>query len=133
VCDICLEEEDYEEDEILICELCQAATHQSCYGGEIKNRLPDADQPWFCVRCVQLIEKKDMPCTDIKCSMCPQIKGIIKPITTDKSSWAHVICINWIPEVWFTDDNITTVGGKVPSARSELICGVCHKKNGSCI
>jgi len=65
--------------------------------------------------------------------MCPQIKGIIKPIATDNSSWAHVICINWTPEVWFTDDNITVVGGAVPSARNELICGVCHKKNGSCI
>ena len=71
VCDVCLEEEDYDEDEILICELCQAATHQSCYGGEIKNRLPESDQPWYCTRCVHLIENKNMLCTEIKCSMCP--------------------------------------------------------------
>jgi hypothetical protein len=27
VCDICLEDDDYEDDEIVICELCNAAAH----------------------------------------------------------------------------------------------------------
>ena len=65
--------------------------------------------------------------------MCPQIKGIIKPISDDKSTWAHVICINWTPEIWFTDENIVKVEGKVPSARNELVCKICRNKNGSCI
>ena len=33
VCDICLEDDDFEGDEIVICELCFSACHQSCYGG----------------------------------------------------------------------------------------------------
>lgn len=65
--------------------------------------------------------------------MCPQIKGILKPISDDKMTWAHVICINWTPEIWFTDDNINKVEGKVPNARKELTCGVCQRVNGSCI
>jgi len=65
--------------------------------------------------------------------MCPQIKGIIKPISSDMKTWAHVVCVNWTPEIWFTDDNMTTVEGKIPNSRKELTCGVCQKKNGSCI
>lgn len=51
ICDICLEDDDFEGDEIVICDLCLGATHQTCYGGEIKDRLPQPDQPWYCARC----------------------------------------------------------------------------------
>ena len=39
-CDVCLGDDDEEGDEIVICELCYGATHQSCHGGAIKDRLP---------------------------------------------------------------------------------------------
>lgn len=65
--------------------------------------------------------------------MCPQIKGILKPISEDKKLWAHIICINWTPEIWFTDDSITKIGGVIPAARKDLNCGFCLKKHGSCI
>lgn len=51
ICDICLLDDDFEGDEIVICDLCSGATHQTCYGGEIKDRLPLVDQPWYCARC----------------------------------------------------------------------------------
>lgn len=50
-CDICLDGDDSENDEIVICELCLGATHQKCYGGEIKTRLPKENEPWYCARC----------------------------------------------------------------------------------
>jgi hypothetical protein len=43
VCDICLDGDDAEGDEIVICELCLAATHQRCYGGELLDAFPSAD------------------------------------------------------------------------------------------
>ncbi len=36
-CDICLEYDYEDHDQIVICELCNAATHQSCYGGAINS------------------------------------------------------------------------------------------------
>ena len=39
-CDVCQWEDDCEGDEIVICEMCIAATHQTCYGSEIYDRLP---------------------------------------------------------------------------------------------
>lgn len=130
VCDVCLEDDDYENDEIVICELCNAATHQTCYGGEIFDRLPLPDQPWFCARCQVLLGNK-LKCNEIKCVMCPDLKGIMKPIGNNQ--WAHVICVNWTPEIWFTNERNEALGGTMNKDRTKLTCGRCHKVNGSCI
>ena len=34
-CDVCQYLDDYEEDEIVICGLCNVAVHQTCYGSEL--------------------------------------------------------------------------------------------------
>lgn len=34
-CDVCLSENDEANDQILICDGCNSATHQSCYGGDV--------------------------------------------------------------------------------------------------
>lgn len=52
-CDICLEFDHEDDDQIVICELCNAATHQTCYGGNIHNKLPKGD--WYCDRCTVLV------------------------------------------------------------------------------
>jgi hypothetical protein len=64
VCDVCLEDDDYEGDEIVICELCLAATHQTCYGGNILKKLPNENVPWYCARCEVIIQQKKK-CEDI--------------------------------------------------------------------
>lgn len=104
VCDVCLEGDDAEGDEIVICELCLAATHQSCYKGEIERQLPAADQPWYCARCTVLVNDKSKKANEIQCFFCPDLKGIMKPIEGSVAKWAHIICVNWIPEIWFNDD-----------------------------
>lgn len=53
-CDVCLEMEYEEGDAILICDLCNAATHQTCYGSDILNGVPSGE--WFCERCTTLKE-----------------------------------------------------------------------------
>ncbi len=39
-CDICLEFDHEDDDQLVICELCNCATHQKCYGGNIYSKLP---------------------------------------------------------------------------------------------
>lgn len=130
-CDICLEDDDAEGDEIVICELCFAAAHQSCYGGDIKTSLPPKDKPWYCARCQHLLKNEKSKPTDIQCHFCCDLKGIMKPIKNQKW-WAHLICVNWTPEIWFNEDG-ESVGGQVNVKRFGLHCGKCRSNKGSCV
>lgn len=51
-CDVCLEDDYHDDDKIVICEMCNAAVHQSCYGGDLAKGIPNG--PWFCDRCKAL-------------------------------------------------------------------------------
>lgn len=41
VCDVCLDMESTDDNQILICDLCEASIHQSCYGSELKHFIPE--------------------------------------------------------------------------------------------
>ena len=71
VCDVCLDEDDEDENEILICELCLVAVHQTCYGSELSKSVPKGD--WFCARCRDLKANPLKKCQEIKCKYCPKI------------------------------------------------------------
>ena len=123
VCDICLDDEDEEGDEIVICEMCLAATHQKCYGSELKDSVPKGE--WFCARCTHLRENPKKKCEDVKCMFCPDLEGIIKQINkgskrNDKAMWAHIICVNWIPEINFKNDSNENIEGTIPQDRFRL-------------
>ncbi|CAN0263585.1 unnamed protein product [Phaeothamnion confervicola] len=47
-CAVCDNGDSLETDAIVICELCNVATHQSCYGIEV---VPPGEEPWLCNRC----------------------------------------------------------------------------------
>ena len=79
VCDVCLDGDDDEGDEILICDLCQTAVHQTCYGGELLDSIPQGN--WYCARCQELINNPQKKCTEIQCMFCPKIDGIMKSVT----------------------------------------------------
>ena len=51
-CDLCLDPNTYENNSIVICELCFTAVHQSCYGSELVVDIPSGE--WFCERCIVL-------------------------------------------------------------------------------
>ena len=53
-CDICLEYEYEDDDLIVICDLCNVAVHQSCYGNDIKDSVPAGN--WYCKRCDYLMK-----------------------------------------------------------------------------
>ena len=57
LCDSCLDDFNDEEnhDDLVICEKCNAAVHQTCYGrGLHANGFPQGE--WFCERCLALKE-----------------------------------------------------------------------------
>jgi NuA3 HAT complex component NTO1 len=82
-CDVCLWDDDCENDEICICEMCQVAVHQTCYGSEIYENLPKDD--WFCHRCTAIMqgELTEPP----KCELCPRYEGAMKKTNI---GWVHL-------------------------------------------
>jgi NuA3 HAT complex component NTO1 len=94
---------------IVLCDLCNAATHQSCYGGSLLNGVPSGN--WYCDRCTVLMMERTKICTEIKCILCPEYSGLMKCIDIKKQTWAHVICVNWNPDVYFNDDTKSSIGG----------------------
>jgi hypothetical protein len=77
-CDICLDFEHEDDDQIVLCDLCNVATHQSCYGGDIKDNLPTGN--WYCQRCQMLLDNRSLKCTQIRCFLCDEIDGVMKCI-----------------------------------------------------
>jgi len=69
---------------------------------------------------------------DIICYLCLQTGGLMKQVGPN-GKWACVLCINWIPEVYFEDDAKTIVRGTVPKERFELSCKKCRKQGGALI
>eukprot|EP00347_Sterkiella_histriomuscorum_P014716 403359825 len=131
-CDVCLEFDHEDEDQIVICDLCNVAVHQSCYGGDIINQIPVGN--WYCERCTILVRNREMKCDSIKCKFCPDVDGAMKKLV-DSDMWAHVICVNWNPDIYFTDKYKNKIEGVLNSKRYELQCNMCHrpKAQGCCI
>ena len=134
VCDVCLDDNDEEGDEIMICEICFVGVHQTCYGGKFRNHLPPAEQPFYCERCEYLIQnQRTTDCTKVKCMYCPNIDGAMKLV--GKNEFAHVVCVNWLPGIWFTDDNLKNkIGGKPADVKTgEVLCLSCKSREGATI
>ena len=118
ICTICLEDESYEDDIIVICDLCNSSFHQICYGSDLLSINEDDESQynnvfndltiqlgkWFCARCTYLLEN-DLPFNKIRCEFCPEMKGAMKRIKENSDEhWGHMLCVNWIPEIYYLDD-----------------------------
>ena len=74
---MCLRLDSEEDDLIVLCDGCNVAVHQKCYGGNlIRKNLDDGD--WYCDRCEYLRENTILHATDVTCMVCPDTKGVIK-------------------------------------------------------
>ena len=131
-CDICLEYEYEDDDQIVLCDLCNTACHQSCYGGAIAHGIPQGN--WYCDRCLALVNDRQLKCTEIKCFLCNDLDGMMKCIDPASNLYAHVICVNWNPDIYFTDDSKTKIEGVLNEKRFNLLCNRCRKSStGACI
>lgn len=74
-----------EGNEMVFCDRCNICVHQACYG--ILSIPPG---PWLCKPCSLGLRPP--------CQLCPNQGGALKA-TRGGSTWAHVACALWIPEV----------------------------------
>ena len=103
ICEICLDDHNNPEDRLATCEHCKVSVHQSCYGGSILEQMPEGS--WVCEKCrYQNIH----PDEEIGCKFCPlNDRGALKRLSLADSKgyfWAHVQCVNWIPEIHFSSE-----------------------------
>lgn len=99
ICDICLGNTQYIDQQITQCKVCLFKTHPNCYGtkelreASINN---ECNRNWTCQRCAILV-KLDLMTIFRKsafCIMCPDVKGLIKVVKSfDKPYYAHPSCI----------------------------------------
>ena len=122
-CDVCKEAAYEEGDEIVICDMCLVAVHRSCYGRELQRPL--SKDPWFCDRCTKIRNGADP--LSIQCFLCKDLTGVMVWARESKV-WAHIECVNWTPEIYFTEeDSKHEIGGEVNTSRFHLRCNYCHR------
>ena len=89
LCCVCNDHECDSGNALVLCDGCNMAVHQHCYG---IHELPVAT--WLCTHCLS----HD---SNAACVLCGGWYGGMKPTTDGR--WAHVLCAMWFPEVSFTD------------------------------
>ncbi|XP_077251288.1 histone-lysine N-methyltransferase ATX4-like [Tasmannia lanceolata] len=122
-CAICRWVEDWDYNKIIICNRCQIAVHQECYGA---RSIPDFTS-WVCRAC-------ETPDVKRECCLCPVKGGALKPTDVD-TLWVHVTCAWFQPEVSFSnDEKMEPAVGilKIPSNSFVKVCVICNQMHGSC-
>ncbi|KAG2275365.1 hypothetical protein Bca52824_057920 [Brassica carinata] len=85
-CAVCRWVEDWDYNKIIICNRCQIAVHQECYG----TRNVRDFTSWVCKAC-------ETPEIKRECCLCPVKGGALKP-TDVETLWVHVTCAWFQPE-----------------------------------
>ncbi|PIA34694.1 hypothetical protein AQUCO_03700166v1 [Aquilegia coerulea] len=122
-CAICRWVEDWDYNKVIICNRCQIAVHQECYGAKNVKDFTS----WVCRAC----EKPDIR---RECCLCPVKGGALKPSDVDKL-WVHVTCAWYQPEVAFAnDEKMEPALGilKIPSTAFVKVCVICKQVHGAC-
>ncbi|KAL1830344.1 hypothetical protein ACET3Z_008756 [Daucus carota] len=122
-CAVCGWVEDWDYNKIIICNRCQIAIHQECYGVTSDQDFTS----WVCRAC-------ETPDTERECCLCPIKGGALKPTDVD-TLWVHVTCAWFRPEVGFP--NFKKMEPAVGILKSPLdsflkACVICKQVHGSC-
>ncbi|XP_015577364.2 histone-lysine N-methyltransferase ATX3 [Ricinus communis] len=123
-CAVCRWVEDWDVNKIIICNRCQIAVHQECYG--VKN-IQDLTS-WVCRAC-------ETPDVMRECCLCPVKGGALKPSDIEML-WVHVTCAWFRPEVAFLNhEKMEPATGifRIPSTTFLKSCVICSQTHGSCI
>ncbi|KAK9758072.1 hypothetical protein RND81_01G204600 [Saponaria officinalis] len=123
-CAVCRWVEDWDYNKIIICNRCQIAVHQECYGaGDVQDFTS-----WVCRACEISDVKRE-------CCLCPVKGGALKPTDVD-TLWVHVACAWFQPEVAFLDHmKMEPAMGilRIPLPQFLRRCVICKQTHGSCI
>ncbi|PHT74713.1 Histone-lysine N-methyltransferase ATX5 [Capsicum annuum] len=126
-CAICRWVEDWDYNKIIICNRCQIAVHQECYG--VSNAQDFAS--WVCRAC-------ETPEIERECCLCPvkgkSYCGALKPTDIDPL-WVHVTCAWFQPEVAFhNSDKMEPAAGllRIPPSSFLKACVICKQVHGCC-
>lgn len=122
-CAICRWVEDWDDNKIIICNRCQIAVHQECYG---VKKVKDFTS-WVCRAC-------EKPNVRRECCLCPVKGGALKPSDVDKL-WVHVTCAWYQPVVAFANDEIMEPALgilRIPSTSFVKVCVICKQVHGAC-
>ncbi|KAL3622234.1 hypothetical protein CASFOL_033645 [Castilleja foliolosa] len=123
-CAVCRWVEDWDDNKIIICNICQIAVHQECYGA--KNSQDVAS--WVCRVC-------ETPTVERQCCLCPVKGGALKP-TNIEPLWVHVTCAWLRNEIAFKDvDKMEPAIGllDIPPKSFTKACVICKQSHGSCV
>ncbi|EGR31358.1 hypothetical protein IMG5_112020 [Ichthyophthirius multifiliis] len=132
-CDVCLIKVPLQKDELIYCDLCNGLTHQSCYGGQLQNIIPE--NQWFCQRCELIIDKylNNKKAEILKCHYCPELKGIMKKyytVETKEEIWSHIACIAWQKNIKIINGNI--IENQYKLKKTTTYCKICGISYGIC-
>eukprot|EP01129_Flabellula_baltica_P012852 TRINITY_DN5871_c0_g1_i1.p1 TRINITY_DN5871_c0_g1~~TRINITY_DN5871_c0_g1_i1.p1 ORF type:complete len:416 (-),score=75.55 TRINITY_DN5871_c0_g1_i1:293-1540(-) len=113
-------------DFILTCGICGLLTHNHCYSVEGK------EDPWYCDRCKYLISENNNDVENvvpqkikkIKCAICFKSEGALKQ--TKCNRWVHVLCANWIPEIFYDKEDGRIDLSKLQKKRNLWECCICN-------
>ncbi|XP_024020947.1 histone-lysine N-methyltransferase ATX3 isoform X2 [Morus notabilis] len=122
-CAVCRWVEDWDDNKIIICNRCQIAVHQECYGAKDVQDFTS----WVCRAC-------ETPDVSRECCLCPVKGGALKP-TDVEALWVHVTCAWFRPEVGFLNhEKMEPAIGvlRIPTTSFLKRCVICKQSHGSC-
>lgn len=123
-CDICGDGETTSTNLIVMCDGCDLAVHQDCYG---VPHIPEG--PWLCRRCYVGGGEGQA-----QCCLCPWPEGALKQTTDAKRPWAHLLCARFLGRETAVlnaafQEPIDISG--VHAGRAGLACIYCRRKGGA--
>ncbi|KAG7401148.1 hypothetical protein PHYBOEH_002706 [Phytophthora boehmeriae] len=128
-CCICMEVKDYHSTMLIECTKCGIRVHVKCYGLSLEGG--DASS-WLCQPCAHMSQSSPPPAVAPQCAVCPIAGGALR-LTDQTDVWCHVLCINWIPELYHSlagamDEAVEIA--LLDRSRSSLKCLVCGLRGG---
>lgn len=121
-CAVCGDGTSDDTNQIVLCDGCDVAVHQNCYGVRL---IPEGE--WKCALCDNGLSSSQ------QCAFCGYSGGAQKP-TTKPNEWVHVQCALWLEETGFSDPDCfgpVQYFKEIPPERQQLECYICHKIRGA--
>ena len=127
VCAVCQYDDSYDDNLIIVCDGCDVAVHQDCYG---VKKVPTG--AWLCDPCSHGQRRNPKPPAP-ECCLCHKKGGAFK--TTEDGRWAHIMCAIWIPQTCVqNNETMCPIVGidRVPQETWQMRCDFCRCE-GACI